>query len=130
MLMLKVLIFGTGVNMQRMINSINYKETEIIACIDNNPYKIGQKVNNICIISPNSINQYKYDFIIIASIDYLNITNQLLELEVDSCKIIQFYNGYNFLPGTLFFNDFVVKNNKLDMLFLDTYCTKYFIDCK
>lgn len=119
--MFKILIFGTGVNMQKIINSINYEETVIIAYVDNNKYKTGNKINKTDIISPNQINKYSYDFIIIASIDYINITSQLLDLKVDYHKIVQFYNYSLFFPKLFFFNNLLVANDDLNKIFLDVY---------
>lgn len=127
--MLNVMIFGTGINMQRMINCINYNCAKVIAYIDNSEYKIGKKINQIKIIEPSQINKYSYDFIIIASIDYVRITNQLLGLGIGKDRIIQFYNFPYFLPRTFFFNDEIIKDNIFDKLFTDVYCSRESIIC-
>lgn len=122
--MLKIVIFGTGISMQRMVESINYNSSKIIVYLDNNEYKIGEKINGIEIVRPNKVNQYFYDFVIIASVEYVSITNQLLDLGVERNKIIQFYNFSFFLPRTFFFNDTIIKSDIFDKLFTDVYCSR------
>lgn len=119
--MFKVLIFGTGVSMQKINNSINYNKVKVIAYVDNNKYKVDNKINQIDIISPNQISKYTYNFIIIASIDYSNITSQLLDLKVEHQKIIQFYNYSLFFPNLFFFDNMLITNSDLNEIFLDVY---------
>lgn len=122
--MLKILIFGTGESMHKIIKNINYEEVAIIAYIDNNSIKIGKKLNGIEIINPNEINNYEYDFIIIASTYYNEITQQLMALGIDCNKIVQFYNYTFLLPNTFFFNDIIVENNNLSKIFLSVYAAR------
>lgn len=124
--MIKILIFGTGINMQKISKVINYNKVEIIALIDNNNLKWGRKINNIKVISPHKIKQYNYDFIIIASIDYINITKQLTSLNIEDKKIVQFYNYSLFFPNLFFYNDFIIEDDTLNEIFDNVYLPRLY----
>ena len=124
--MFEVLIFGTGVNMQRMINYINYDCVNIAAYIDNDVNKIGKKIKDKEIISPMNINEYVYDYIIITSLgSYKEITEQLLNLKVDKEKIVQLYNGSYILDEVILFNDEQVINEDIKKLFTSVPCARF-----
>lgn len=73
---------------------------DIIAIADNDRNKHGNKINNIEIIDPNTIKSYSFDKVIITSMYFKGITQQLLDLGVpqeaidyapkNSLKITQF----------------------------------------
>lgn len=89
--MKRVLVFGTGTGWQKIKNLLDYKKICIEAFVDNNKSKVGKILEGKKIVSPYEIANYQYDFILIASQFYEEITKQLLDLKVSSDKIIPFY---------------------------------------
>lgn len=90
-IMYKVLIFGTGSGCQQVIEIIDYDKAEIIAYIDNDLTKVGDILNNKPIISPREIDNYKYDYILVASQYYNEINEQLIKLGVNKKKVFSFF---------------------------------------
>lgn len=75
----KVLVFGTGKRAMRVIEYLESSENELLALIDNNEEKQGTYYNKVEIVSPQEINQYMYDRILICSVYYADIYRQLVE---------------------------------------------------
>ncbi|PIC94704.1 hypothetical protein CSV69_15455 [Sporosarcina sp. P26b] len=72
----KVIVFGASEGGK------NYYEKQtdykILAFIDNDKNKHGNLIGSILIVSPENMKKYDYDYIIIASVFYKEIKNQLL----------------------------------------------------
>lgn len=90
--MIRLLIFGTGRGYHKLKLFLNYKKVEIIALIDNDPSKKMQSLDGKKIISPIEINDYTYDYIIIASQFVEEIHRQLNNINIPIEKIISFYS--------------------------------------
>ena len=92
---MKSIIFGIGNYYQEQKEKLYcFNEIEIMAFTDNNSLLWGQKLNDILIISPDKIQTFEYDNILIMSIYVCEIYNQLRSLGVDEKRIIiweQFY---------------------------------------
>ncbi|MCI1858743.1 MAG: polysaccharide pyruvyl transferase family protein [Sporolactobacillus sp.] len=86
---MNILIFGTGKTSNKLIKLL--KKRNIIAYVDNDSKKIGRIYESKRIISPNDIRNYKYDYIIIASQYYIEITLQLSSLGVNLEKIVPYF---------------------------------------
>lgn len=85
-----ILVFGTGKGCEFFISILN--DIDIIeAFIDSDYKKKGAKFYGKCIINPQEIYKYNYDYIIIASQFYFEIKALLLNLSIPSEKIIEFY---------------------------------------
>lgn len=87
--MIKILIFGAGEGGRKATEMLNHENVEVLAYVDNDLSKLGHKINEMYIINPNMINNYKYDYILIASMYYDEIYNQLIRLGVEDNKIIK-----------------------------------------
>ncbi|MCM3338748.1 CDP-glycerol glycerophosphotransferase family protein [Paenibacillus sp. MER TA 81-3] len=92
--MYSIIIFGTGSSAEAIVSQLNNNKASIIAFIDNNIEKQGMLIHGIPVHAPQSLkdNDFSYDYIIIASQFVSFIYNQLLELGVDSRKIIPIYS--------------------------------------
>lgn len=94
--MKKVIIFGASGYGKKALYSLDEKEYETIAFIDNHKELQGEKFNGIMIESPTEISKYNYDYIIISKAIYdQEMRKQLLELGVDEKKIISFQPNYS-----------------------------------
>lgn len=91
--MKRVLIFGTGKTSYNVINSIN-DDVKIVGYIDNDESKLGFK-DSYQVISPDEIEKFKYDYIIIASQYEEEIFNQLREMHIDEKKVIKFFEWFD-----------------------------------
>ena len=66
--MYKILCWGTGKKANDFIKAVkNYMDDSfvILAFIDNNKNKVGRKFESFPIISPEEINSYDYDIVLI-----------------------------------------------------------------
>lgn len=85
--MIDVVVFGTGKYLQKNKKYLENKKINVVAYLDNNADKCGKQIDNIFIYLPEYINELKYDYIILMSIDVYNMKKQLLELNVEKNKI-------------------------------------------
>lgn len=92
--MYKVIVFGTGKSAD-IVEECIYEDTEITAYIDNDKKKYHSYRNGKLIISIFEMDEYDFDYIIIASIKFFQIRSQLLEAGVDKNCIIEFFNYKN-----------------------------------
>lgn len=115
--MINILIFGTGKTSRFVKNALN-SSVKILAYVDNNRDKWYKYKNNLCIISPKELEQYSYDFIIIASQYNDDIYNQLLSLRVDKNKIFQYYKflDYNWNNYKYNLECFLEKNTNSEVI--------------
>lgn len=100
--MYNIIIFGTGVTAKDVLYKLNDK-CNIVCYLDNNKAMWG-KFNGIEVKSPIAVKDLEYDFIIIASQFNDEIYEQLISLEVDRKKILQYYKvidgEYNYIKDT------------------------------
>ncbi|ENK1242697.1 chemotaxis protein [Clostridium botulinum] len=86
--MYKVLVFGTG-NFSEYIKEVFSDEVYILAYVDNDKSKWYSIKNGRKIIPPKEIQNYYYDYIVIASQYNEEIYTQLLSMNIDIEKIFQ-----------------------------------------
>ena len=86
--MVKLILFGAGGGGKKVFQIIDYKKTKIVAFVDNDPGRVGKKLEGIVVVSPDEINDYEYDWILISSTFYEDITKQLIGLGINKKKII------------------------------------------
>lgn len=99
---MKIIIFGTGSSAVRYVERNNeyFDNMEILAFADNNKKKWGNKLKGKKIISPQDINKYNYDIILICSVYEEEIHNQIVSaIGVNSEKI---YTQKSFIQQIMF----------------------------
>jgi len=89
--MLKIMIFGTGSTAETFISELDECKVEIVCFVDNHQNIQGNIFLNKKVISPQSIEKYEYDYIVIASQYFDEINNQLLQLSVKKDRIIPYF---------------------------------------
>ncbi|WP_320035339.1 hypothetical protein [Halarcobacter sp.] len=83
----KIIIFGCGNGGKNAYNYLN-KNYEIIAFSDNNKSLYKNKIYNLSIINPIELENIDFDYIFIASMYNVEITEQLIcELNISKDKI-------------------------------------------
>ncbi|NMM61478.1 chemotaxis protein [Clostridium sp. P21] len=111
--MYNVLVFGTGKVSDILETSLN-NDVNIVAYVDNDKSKWKKLKNCKCIIQPNEIWKYKFDYILIASQFNEEIYYQLLNMGIDSDKIFEYYkfyiNYYNYYKTNM--DEFLNKYKK------------------
>ena len=85
------MVFGTGSGWRKIRKIFDYKKLAVEAFVDNDRAKTGKKLNGKRIISPEQMENYQYDYILIASQFYEEITRQLSDMKIPTEKIIPFY---------------------------------------
>lgn len=89
----KIILFGAGDGGYRAFLCLR-QEYEVIAFVDNNVQKHGSTLLSRPVISPAQINDYSYDYAIIANIYGNQVRKQLVEeLGVPEAKIIDYYHN-------------------------------------
>ena len=92
----KVILFGAGDGGLRVHYLLN-QQFEVVAFVDNNESKHGEKLLSKPIISPTAIASFDYDFIIIANIHGKAVYKQLTEeLHISHEKIVDYYHNQMF----------------------------------
>lgn len=86
-----ILIFGTSTGYMNLKNRINYSIVNVVGFIDNDKHKQGTSMDGKMIFSVEQIERLEYDYILIASSYYEEITLLLINKGVSSSRIIQFY---------------------------------------
>ncbi len=86
--MINCLIFGTGNACLSRINSLNFKQINIVGILDNDEKKQGAWFFGYKIDSPVNIVNYTYHYILVASSYFSEICGQLNKLGVSREKII------------------------------------------
>ncbi len=87
----KVLLFGAGKAGQDALSGLNkHPHFHILAFVDNDPLKIGKKLEGIPIIRPQDMNGANFDLVMITSSFKDEIHKQLVELGVPENRIQSF----------------------------------------
>ncbi len=89
---IQIMIFGTGDGARKVLELIDLDKVNVIAYLDNDVSKQGELHNGVRVINPQKINTYKYDYIVIGSMYYEEIIEQLIKLKVDRNKIVKILN--------------------------------------
>jgi|GEM_PF-1385798 SAM-dependent methyltransferase len=82
------ILFGTGKACLNRINSLNFKQINIIGVFDNDKKKQGKLFLGLKIDAPDNIINYKYQYILVISSFYDEIFIQLTSIGVPRVKII------------------------------------------
>ena len=92
----KILLYGAGEVAEILLQTIDSDKTislVVVAVIDDNKEKVGNKFSNIDVISVNDLILYPHDGILISS--YINsqkIYNKLVDIHYDKKKILSFFD--------------------------------------
>jgi len=89
--MYNILLFGTGSGADKVLGSLRLEASRVIGFVDNNKGKWGSTWRGAEVYSPNVISELIFDYIIIASDYHVEITKQLIELNINRTKIIPFF---------------------------------------
>lgn len=112
----RVILFGCGSGAEKVVNSIN-PEIKIIAYADNDRKKQHKIYKGVQVISPQEINEYDYNYLIIASQYNLAIKEQLLDLGIKEEFIFDFYAyicNKNYIKDMIF--SFAKSNEMYEMV--------------
>lgn len=94
--MYNVIIFGTGKSSSIVESGLN-QNVNIVCYLDNDMNKWGKVLRDKVIYNPSDIEKYSYDYIVIASQYNIAIYEQLISLNVQKEKILQFYKYMDFI---------------------------------
>ncbi|WP_339179793.1 hypothetical protein [Oceanobacillus sp. FSL W7-1293] len=87
----KVILFGTGSSSERIRSLINMEKNKIIGYVDNNLEKQEKCLFGKPIWNPSVLTEMKFDYVIICSIYFTEIYNQLMTMRIETSKIINIY---------------------------------------
>lgn len=124
--MTKIIIWGTSLKARRILHFLNYEKIEIIGFTDGNCSRprIDNFIQGYPFIPWEDILEEEYDYIVIASSAFCEITNLLLFNDVAPCKIVQAYNCQFMLSDALFFFNQLETNEEKYEIFtrFSTFC--------
>ncbi len=89
-----VVLFGTGAFYERY-KDYAFNKDIVVALADNDTKKQGSVIDGVSVVSPETLSNFKYDFIVLL-LKYesaLSVKKQLIKLGVDKDKIL-FYDEY------------------------------------
>lgn len=124
--MKRIIIWGTSIKARKILHFINCEKAEIIGFTDNNLFRprTDNFIREYPYIPWEEILQEEYDYIVIASSAFCEITDQLIFSDVPQEKIIQAYNCQFMLCDALFFfNTLEIDQNKYEIFSrFSTFC--------
>ncbi|MCZ0702107.1 CDP-glycerol glycerophosphotransferase (TagB/SpsB family) [Natronobacillus azotifigens] len=88
--MKEIIVFGAGKNGEIFLERVRGNQTKILFFVDNDKDKQSQLFHGYNVFSPDRILDNTYDFVIVASLSIIPITEQLVKLGVPLNKIIPF----------------------------------------
>lgn len=95
-IMLNIIIFGTGSSAQKFVDMIDPTKVNILCFVDNDTSKQSKKFGDKYINAPHKIQEFRYDYIVIASQYSNEIMEQLLRMGIKHDRIIPFdYEFHN-----------------------------------
>lgn len=86
-----ILVFGTGVSAEKVFVNIKKENVSIKAFLDNSDKKQGSMFYGYPVIKPEDCRKMDFDYIIIASVRYTPIIEQLENIGVDREKIFAYF---------------------------------------
>jgi Methylase involved in ubiquinone/menaquinone biosynthesis len=111
--MTHLIVYGTGNGADKFAKAINKAKVDILTYADSDYKKVNAIYKGKYIISPEQIQSYKYDYIVIASIYYNEISNHLITLGIESNKILSFFDFDNYEKYNLSFNKILSLKGKI-----------------
>lgn len=87
----KIILFGTGSSSKKIDRIINKDKNMVIAYVDNNVEKQGLIFNGLPVYNPSKLIDVEFDFVIICSIYFTEIYQQLVDIGINQKKIIDLF---------------------------------------
>ncbi len=115
--MKKILIWGTGIKARRLCNYLDFNEVEILGFTDNSGLTDIKLWDGYKFIPKSEALKFDYDYIVIASGAYCEITAQLIAENITENKIIQADNVQFMIPDTLYFFNEIETNEEKYKIF-------------
>lgn len=117
---LKLILFGTGVYYEKRKKSDCIKKNNIIAFLDNDPVKQTLKIDECSIVSPEKINQFEFDYIVIMSKYQEEMKHQLIDYGISERYIISFsqLERISYFQNIVIFGTGLYYQNRKDNDFL------------
>lgn len=95
---MKIIVFGLGAIYNKVKPFFRKGKAEVVALVDNSPKLFGTLVDGHVVDYPKHIQNYQYDYIVIASDHAIEMRCQLLELGVRPDKILHFRDYMGSFP--------------------------------
>ncbi|MDK2585831.1 FkbM family methyltransferase [Romboutsia sedimentorum] len=109
---MNIIIFGANENCIKLVNKeIDLDKHNIVCFLDNDNKLHGKKILDVPIYSPDIVNKYDYDYILIVStiLHHNSIVRQLLEIGVEEDRIIKNYGSGLYEKTRLFEGSLLCK---------------------
>ena len=105
--MKNIVIWGTGHKGLRLIHFLKKDSVHVLAYTDNACIAPVKMENGYMCFPKFDALELPFDYIVIASDYYIDITSQLMGYGINEKKIIQLYNYHYLFPDVLFFFNLV-----------------------
>lgn len=86
----KIVLFGAGQRCNEAVKRLD-ENFEICFIVDNNVAKIGKSIEGVAIVGPERLHLHADKKIVITPVDYYDIVNQLVEMEVENLYLYDEY---------------------------------------
>ncbi|SDK04105.1 D-alanyl-lipoteichoic acid biosynthesis protein DltD [Sediminibacillus albus] len=127
---MNIIIFGSGSSAEKIRRVINKHKVKIIAYADNNKDKVGSRIKDIPVISPSELKSKEYDYILIGSIYFEEIREQLLKIGIPEEKILEYYKYHNFISLQTKLEKYSEDFSEYNCLITGMSYAKYGLDLK
>lgn len=98
--MKQVLVFGTGISAEKILDNICTDNVRITGYLDNSVKKQGTLFHGVYVFPPEKCTEMEFDYILIASVKYGPITEELSGFGVPEEKILPYFHS-----GTMIMTD-------------------------
>lgn len=88
----RIIIFGLGKSCEKLLKCINYNRVDVVCFTDNDEVKQGKEFCGKDVVSPTELLKINFDYIVIFSSYYKEITNQLIDMGIEEKKVISIYH--------------------------------------
>lgn len=89
----RILIFGTGKSAEIVERCLNRDGVDVLGYLDNNVEKHGTLLRGRTVRSPVCVREIIFDFVVIATLKYVEVREQLEKQQVGREKIISFFDS-------------------------------------
>lgn len=90
--MKQVLVFGTGISAEKILDNICTDNVRITGYLDNSVKKQGTLFHGVYVFPPEKCTEMEFDYILIASVKYGPITEELSGFGVPEEKILPYFS--------------------------------------
>lgn len=125
----KVLLFGTGDGAIKALKMLDLNKVDILGFIDNDELKQKDNFFEKLVYKPSHIVNLEYDYILIASMYFKEIREQLISLKISGSKIVDLIQSPKKVKTSKeYVKELTIENSKYKNVLKEDYLDLFFKD--